>query len=531
LNVRTKILGIGVLGIVGLLVLGGVNLWSLSRLGAARAEVHNMSVIEKAATDLTYQMASLNGWKNLTAVDVHVNGAPAAMADDANARKNYLTRHAAAQKKLDAFPTDGLSDKGRAYLAEMRQNFDAFVKVSDQMAVAYRQNSATGLKAGDTLVMNDSIKVATALVTVANQLTVAADDRLTQAEQAADEAERDARVALIASVLIIGAALLVLSVVITRGILRAVTAVQRSVVAMGQDDLTVPCEVDSTDELGTMAQAVERSRRRVRDVFAKVASAAAEVSTEAGGLQSQSQEMKGNAENGSTRAHAIADTAQNVARSVQTVAAGTEEMTASIREIAKNANDAAGVAASAVQVADQTNATVAKLGESSAQIGDVIKSIASIAEQTNLLALNATIEAARAGEAGKGFAVVANEVKDLAQETAKATEDISHRVEQIQVDTEAAVTAIAQISSIIARINDTQSTIASAVEEQTATTNEMGRNVQEVATGADEIATTIGKSAAGYKETIRLTSGAVDSAGGVRTRAEELAALVAQFKY
>lgn len=212
LNVRTKILGIGVLGIVGLLVLGGVNLWSLSRLGAARAEVHNMSVIEKAATDLTYQMASLNGWKNLTAVDVHVNGAPAAMADDANARKNYLTRHAAAQKKLDAFPTDGLSDKGRAYLAEMRQNFDAFVKVSDQMAVAYRQNSATGLKAGDTLVMNDSIKVATALVTVANQLTVAADDRLTQAEQAADEAERDARVALIASVLIIGAALLVLSV-------------------------------------------------------------------------------------------------------------------------------------------------------------------------------------------------------------------------------------------------------------------------------------------------------------------------------
>ena len=143
---------------------------------------------------------------------------------------------------------------------------------------------------------------------------------------------------------------------------------------------------------------------------------------------------------------------------MQTVASGTEEMTASIREIAKNAQDAAGVAASAVQVADQTNATVAKLGESSAQIGDVIKSITSIAEQTNLLALNATIEAARAGEAGKGFAVVANEVKDLAQETANATEDISHRVEQIQIDTEAAVSAISEISAIIARINDTQST-------------------------------------------------------------------------
>jgi methyl-accepting chemotaxis protein len=144
-----------------------------------------------------------------------------------------------------------------------------------------------------------------------------------------------------------------------------------------------------------------------------------------------------------------------------------------------------------MQVAETTNATVGKLGDSSIEIGNVIKVITSIAEQTNLLALNATIEAARAGEAGKGFAVVANEVKDLARETAKATEDIGRRVEAIQADTREAVDAIAEISSVIARINDYQTTIASAVEEQTATTNEMSRNVAEAAMGSTEIAQNI----------------------------------------
>ncbi len=142
-------------------------------------------------------------------------------------------------------------------------------------------------------------------------------------------------------------------------------------------------------------------------------------------------------------------------------------------------------------MAESTNATISKLGESSTEIGNVVKVITSIAEQTNLLALNATIEAARAGEAGKGFAVVANEVKELAQETARATEDISRRVEAIQADTAGAVAAIGEISEVIARINDFQVTIASAVEEQTATTNEMNRSVTEAATGSTEIASNI----------------------------------------
>ncbi|NUU15643.1 methyl-accepting chemotaxis protein, partial [Cellulomonas humilata] len=183
---------------------------------------------------------------------------------------------------------------------------------------------------------------------------------------------------------------------------------------------------------------------------------------------------------------------EQVSRNVQAVAAGAEQMGASIREIAQNANLAAKVAGQATAAAESANDQVARLGESSQQIGNVVKTITSIAEQTNLLALNATIEAARAGEAGKGFAVVAGEVKELASETARATEDIARRVEAIQADTTGAVAAIGQIAAIIASINDYQLTIASAVEEQTATTNEMSRGVAEAATGSGEIAVNIG---------------------------------------
>jgi methyl-accepting chemotaxis protein len=205
-------------------------------------------------------------------------------------------------------------------------------------------------------------------------------------------------------------------------------------------------------------------------------------------------------------------------------------MGASIREIAQNANDAAQVASSAVGVAQSTNDTVAKLGTSSAEIGDVVKVITAIAEQTNLLALNATIEAARAGDAGKGFAVVASEVKDLAQETARATEDISRRVETIQADTSSAVEAIGEISQIIQRINDYQVTIASAVEEQTATTAEMSRSIGEAAGGSSTIATNINgvaHSAEQTSSTLVEADAAVSRLNGV---AEELRMVAERFR-
>jgi methyl-accepting chemotaxis protein len=247
-------------------------------------------------------------------------------------------------------------------------------------------------------------------------------------------------------------------------------------------------------------------------------------------LTATSQQMSANTEETASQVSVVSAAAEQVHHNLQTVATGTEEMTSSIKEIAKNAGEAAKVAGEAMKVVQSTNSTIGKLGDSSAEIGQVIKLITSIAQQTNLLALNATIEAARAGEAGKGFAVVANEVKELAKETAKATEDISRKIEAIQKGTQGAVEAIGAISTVMAQVNDYSNTIATAVEEQNATTNEINRNVSEATKGATEIAKTIAGVAVAAKDTSRRAGETEKAAQSLATMSAELDGLVSRYK-
>jgi methyl-accepting chemotaxis protein len=247
-------------------------------------------------------------------------------------------------------------------------------------------------------------------------------------------------------------------------------------------------------------------------------------------LTSVSQQMSAAAEQTTAQANLVSAAAEQVSGNARMVSGSIDNLVTSIHEIAKSAQDAAAVARRAVEMAGTTSATMDALGRSSSEIGAVVKVITSIAEQTNLLALNATIEAARAGEAGKGFAVVANEVKELARETAKATDDIGGRIESMQSETERAVAAIAEIGSVIGRIDELQTRIAAAVEEQSATTGEISRNIVEATTGSGEIAENIVQVAQAAQSTAEGASNTQVSSQELARMAQALQQLVDEYR-
>jgi methyl-accepting chemotaxis protein len=518
-SVRSKMLMTAALAVCLTVLVGVLGIQSLAANSDANQRIVTSSLPSIRALDAV----------RFAAAQVQVDMAMHVTAADPGARDSYAAK---VEQDMKAFENAlqtyrGLRPERSAVLTELQEKWALYVHIA---RTAQLPAGERGDLPSWQIIRN--AEVAPLMQRVYADLQALADLEQADADATTADANDTYAHSLVRSVLLLalGSLLVIgLSLIVSNGVVAPLRRVKAVCEALASGDLTATTDLESNDEVGKMGQALNTATRNIREVVAAIDSSAGTLSGAADDMSALSSRIARSAEDVSARTVSVASVAAMVSQNVDVVKAGGDEMTHAIQDVAASASEAATVAGQAVIAADHTNETVAKLGESSRQIGHVVKVITGIAEQTNLLALNATIEAARAGDAGKGFAVVASEVKDLAQETARATDDIARRVDTIQRDASAAVVAISEIATVIGRISEHQVLIAGTVEEQQATSSEVSRSVGEAAAGTADIAASISEVA----EAVSVTSAGVleaeRSATNLASLSAELTGLVGRF--
>ncbi|WP_433796878.1 methyl-accepting chemotaxis protein [Actinoplanes sp. CA-252034] len=494
---------------------------------AATGRMNRAQQFVATVKDAKFSAADFNGWQTAYAFDA-LRGVADAAADTGSSRAAFLASVATFRDRVEAAAGKAPNAAAQDVLQEIDAVVDEFMTVDTEIARLY---TAGNDRAANDLVLGKEIELFQQIGDLLDRAATTADEEFAAAElEAADAHTNGTRMTWAVGLGAVVVAV-ILAAMVTLSVTRPVERIRRRLELLAEGDLATPVEVTGNDEVAEMAGALGRSLDSLGTVMRTIDDSSSALATAAEEMSAASTQIASSAEESAVQAQAVAEAATQVSDNVQAVSAGSEQMGASIREIAHSTSEAAAVAVTAVQAAEAANTTVASLGESSREITEVVKAITSIAEQTNLLALNATIESARAGEAGKGFAVVAGEVKELAQETARATEDIIRRVDAIQSGTTSAVAAIGEIAAVIRRVSDYQTTIASAVEEQTATTAEMNRSVADTAQAADTIAVNVSTVAEAAKLTTQGVTEAQQATAELAGMSANLRTLVSHFRY
>jgi methyl-accepting chemotaxis protein len=524
-RVRTKLALISGSGIVAFLIfaligtvgLGNVN-GSAHRLAGIAKVIKQLSVLRDNEGDLRVSAESLAGARDAKEID-------ASVADAKDADAALATTIASLKQSITT-----LHDPTAA------ADFDRFAELVGKWQQIRDEQLLPAVQVFDTPRAQDIVRgpLAKADDAFAGPLDQAAERvtaRVAPDAQSASDTYSSGRTLMLGTLAIGIAVLALLSVLVARMITVPLGQVSKVLRGLADGDLTGSADIDSRDEVGQMANALDTAMASVRQTVSALADNADRLASAADDLSRTNDQISASAEQTARQVATATEAAQGINASVTDVASGADQMSSAIQQIARNATDAANVATEAVQSAGEASSAMNQLDDSSREINAVIKLITSIAEQTSLLALNATIEAARAGDAGKGFAVVASEVKELAQETARATEDVAQRVHAISTDTAAAVAAITRINQVIEKINEYTTTIAAAVEEQTASTGEITGSLSEAAVGSEAIVRTMDTVGAAAAVTSNGSAESQAAAADLARMAGELTALVGNFRY